>query len=388
MPPTTASSIGGPATRCSPSRRRRCGRATCRPRRRPIYDPATGNADGSGRAAFANNAIPQARFDPIALKILANIPLPTFPDRLTNNYFASGPFSVTRNKYDGKLTWNATGKLNVNGRVGVLEYEMLNPPAFGDVGPGVHSAGRPRGARLRNDPERHDLGELHPEPDVRRRHATSASRGSTRRPSLRGWTRTSAATILGIPGTNGADGEREYGGYPSFSVTNYANFGKANSPIYYLDPAYEYVANASWSKQTHNVRFGINVARQKMDNFEVQGAGAFSFSGGSTALRGGASPNQFNSMADFLLGYVSAGSRSILLDDAATSRTWAFSLYARDQWQMSRKLTLSYGVRWDYFPMGVAKDRGFQKYDWNNEQDAAVRRRVHSRRLRRQDSAR
>ncbi len=330
----------------------------------PIYDPATGNADGSGRTAFAGNAIPSARFEPIALKILANIPLPTFPDRLTNNYFASGPFSVTRNKYDGKLTWNATGKLNVNGRVGVLEYEMLNPPAFGDVGPGVHSAGGREGRGFGTILN----GTISANYILNPTFVVDTYFGFTRLDTAAEPPRMDenvGRDILGIPGTNGADGEREYGGYPSFSVTNYANFGKANAPIYYLDPAYEYVANASWSKQTHNVRFGINVARQKMDNFEVQGAGAFSFSGGSTALRGGASPNQFNSMADFLLGYLSAGSRSILLDDAATSRTWAFSLYARDQWQMSRKLTLSYGVRWDYFPMGVAKDRGFQKYDWN-----------------------
>src|SRR5688500_1214992 len=103
-----------------------------------------------------------------------------------------------------------------------------------------------------------------------------------------------------------------------------------------------------------------------MDNLEVQGAGTSSCNGGWTALRTGAGPNQFDSFPDFLLRYGSGRSRSILLDDAATSRTWSFSLVARDQWQASRKLTMSYGLRWDYFPMGVAKDRGFQKYDWEN----------------------
>ncbi len=104
-----------------------------------------------------------------------------------------------------------------------------------------------------------------------------------------------------------------------------------------------------------------------MDNFEVQGAGGVLVQRRlDRRFAAGPAPNQFNSFADFLLGYVSAGSRSILLDDRATSRTWQFSLFARDQWQASRKLTMSYGVRWDYFPMGVAKDRGFQKYDWEN----------------------
>jgi Carboxypeptidase regulatory-like domain/TonB dependent receptor-like, beta-barrel len=330
----------------------------------PVYDPATGNADGSGRAAFANNAIPQSRLDPTAMKILANIPLPTFTDRLTNNYFAKGDFSVTRHKYDGKLTWTATNKLNVNGRVGVLDYTMINPPAFGDVGPPVHSAGGREGRGFGTILN----GTVSANYTVSPTFLVDTYFGFTRLDTAAEAPRMDeniGRDVLGIPGTNGAEGERVYGGYPSFAVTNYANFGKANSPIYYLDPAYEYVANASLVRGAHNVRFGVNVARQKMDNFEVQGAGSFSFSGGSTSLRGGAGPNQFNSIADFLLGYLSAGNRSILLDDAATSRTWAFSLYARDQWQASRKLTLSYGVRWDYFPMGVAKDRGFQKYDWD-----------------------
>lgn len=331
----------------------------------PVYDPATGNADGSAKAPFPGNRVPGNRVDPIALAILANIPLPTFTDRLTDNYFAKGDFSVTRHKYDGKLTWNASSKLNVSGRVGMLDYEMLNPPAFGDVGPGVHSAGGREGRGFGTVVN----ATVSANYVVTPRFVIDTHLGFTRLDTAAEPPRMDeniGRDVLGIPGTNGSQGERVYGGYPSFSVSDYANFGKQSSPIYYLDPAYEYVANASWLKGAHNVRFGVNVGRQMMDNFEVQGAGAFSFSGGSTTVRGGPSANQFNSFADFLLGYVSAGNRSILLDDRATSRTWAFSLFARDQWQASQKLTVSYGLRWDYFPMGVAKDRGFQKYDWNN----------------------
>lgn len=330
----------------------------------PVYDPATGNADGTGRTAFQNNRIPQDRWDPIAQKILANIPLPSEAGLLTDNYFAKGDFSVTRNKYDGKLTWNSTGNLIVNGRVGLLKYDMQNPPAFGDVGPGVHSAGGREGHGFGSTLN----GTISANYIVSPTFVVDTHFGFTRLDTAAEPPRMDenvGRDILGIPGTNGAEGERVYGGYPSFSVSNgFSNFGKANSPIYYLDPAYEYVANANWLKGSHNVRFGVNVLRQMMDNFEVQGAGGFTFSGGSTAARGGASPNQFNSFADFLLGYASAGSRSILLDDRATSRTWSFSLYAGDRWQASRQITFSYGLRWDYFPMGVAKDRGFQKYDW------------------------
>src|SRR5438876_7782248 len=36
-----------------------------------IYDPATGNADGTGRAPFSDKQIPLSRISPIAQKILA-----------------------------------------------------------------------------------------------------------------------------------------------------------------------------------------------------------------------------------------------------------------------------------------------------------------------------
>src|SRR5262245_14319952 len=42
----------------------------------PIYDPATGNADGTGRTPFPGNIIPPGRIDPIAQKIIALLPLP------------------------------------------------------------------------------------------------------------------------------------------------------------------------------------------------------------------------------------------------------------------------------------------------------------------------
>jgi hypothetical protein len=53
----------------------------------PIYDPATGNANGTGRSAFPGNIVPTSRFDPIVVKLLPHFPAVTSPNLSLNNDF-------------------------------------------------------------------------------------------------------------------------------------------------------------------------------------------------------------------------------------------------------------------------------------------------------------
>src|SRR5262249_56078361 len=113
-------------------------------------------------------------------------------------------------------------------------------------------------------------------------------------------------------------GEKEFGsphacqppfsrerGTPSFTMANWTSIGGGTSIRDYLDPQYQMVGNAGWTKGQHNVKFGADAHRLHMNHNETQNA-TFNFNGGLTALNGGTSPNGFNSMADFLLGLPSA----------------------------------------------------------------------------------
>src|SRR5207245_9342193 len=100
----------------------------------------------------------------------------------------------------------------------------------------------------------------------------------------------------------------------------------------------------------HTVRVVVGLARQHLDHItgEFAGfgaAGGFGVDGGVTSLRGGQSAKQFNSYAGFLLGLPSTAGRTLMAPDAITTRAWQHSYFIRDQWQMSRKLTVSYGLR-------------------------------------------
>jgi hypothetical protein len=99
------------------------------------------------------------------------------------------------------------------------------------------------------------------------------------------------------------------------------------------------VSNAtSWIKGRHNIRFGIQAQMRKYEQLtEVPPRGGFTFNGQFTG----------NPVADFLLGYCSTctgafgSSRSVY-------KSPTIAPFFDDNWQMSPKLTLQMGLRWEY----------------------------------------
>ena len=77
-----------------------------------IYDPATGNPDGTGRTPFPGNVIPPDRISPIAAQIQSWVPLPN-SDGFFDNYTATGPEEFDRNSFDFKLNYNLSNAAQV-----------------------------------------------------------------------------------------------------------------------------------------------------------------------------------------------------------------------------------------------------------------------------------
>lgn len=338
-----------------------------------IYDPQTGSPDGTNRTPFANKLVPAARIDPIVTKILADLPQPTIPGLLTNNFYASGPYALTRNKLDTKGNWNATDKLTFSGRFGWLNYDLANPPSFGKlVGPSVSASAGKLGPGFGNVYTSSFSGTYVARPTfvIDSYYAWTSVNFNAEPPRL---DEKLGLEYLGLPGTNGPS--RLYGGWPQFSVTTYANMGNPGSggdggPVVDANRQYQYTANASWTKGSHNIRFGGDIVRQGLTRFETgASAGVFNFGGGASVLRG-ASTNQFNSFSDFLLGLPTSVQKTFIPfeDSRNTTRTWQYSFFVKDQWQTSRKLTFSYGLRWDRFPMGTRASRGLERYNFDTNQ--------------------
>jgi outer membrane receptor protein involved in Fe transport len=358
-----------------PSTEMRTGNLSGAPAARPIFDPATGDANSFGRQPFPNGIIPTARFSPAATRLLS-----LWPDPLTggtvNNYFATGGYNFDRDTIDTKVNWNASDKFTMYGRFSWLDYRVTNPGFFGDSLGGPPIAGGQPGRATGNS------------------YSTTIAATYVATPSLIidayfGWTRMQGDSrqprleekvgleTLGLPGTNGP---RFFeGGFPQFQIGGFTNFGHPNNFMPYLnrDPQYQYVANANYNKGGHQIRFGTDFYQQQLNQTQPEFVGApwgasggFNFGAGQTSFRaspgGPGAPNtsEYNSFASFLLGAVNTRGRLLMVPDVFTTRTNLYSAYARDQWQVNQRLTFTYGVRWEYFPFPTRADRGLEQYDF------------------------
>lgn len=334
----------------------------------PIYDPSTGTSTGANRTPFPDQIVPASRIDPIAAKLASLTPLPNLPGNLlTNNYYATGSYIFDRHRADAKVNWNATQKLSTFARFRFLHYNMINPTAFGDLGgPNISSAGGNPG---------HGYGNTY----TLTLAGTYLVGPTFIIDAYWGWSRMGTNVVtpglnekrglaLGIPGTNGP--ALYQGGYPRFAVSGYDDLGTNGAflPYFRHDPSVTYVTNFNWTKGPHDVRFGAEINQLSMNHIQAEGGhgagmGGFLFAGGPTSVAGGPSPNQFNSYATFLLGLPTSVGKNTIVPNELTTRSWSYGLYIRDRWNISPKLTLSDGLRWEYYPLPSRDGRGIGLYD-------------------------
>jgi hypothetical protein len=320
-----------------------------------IYDPATGATNGSGRTPFPNKIIPASRISPIAQKLVDLVPQPNIANALVANYYVNTPILYDLHRLDFKSDWSATDKLRFVGRFARQPYNNVQETIFGEV--------------LAGSPNKFQNGYI---------IAPSGTMTYVASPSLvidgtfglqsvnqtlfpPGTDKKYGSDLLGIPGTNLGD-VPYYGGMPQFAVSTYSTYGYAYTPLEYKQKTFQYSGNASWIKGAHNIRFGFDLNNQHMDHFEIAPTN-FTFNGNVTSLRGGPGPNQFNSYGDFLLGLPVSYVNSRQTVPWITLRSWQQSVYVRDQWQATRKLTFSLGLRWEYYPVPVRADRGIERFD-------------------------
>jgi hypothetical protein len=170
--------------------------------------------------------------------------------------------------------------------------------------------------------------------------------------------------VFGIPGTNGPDIRQS--GMPAFN-TGLATIGNSATwhPLERHETSYTFTQNLTKLAGKHEFRAGFDFIRYQLDHWQPElgsgPRGIFDFSGNLTGTPGYVA-NAWNQYAGFLLGLTSGYGKSIQFE-TMTGRENQYAGFISDRWQASSKLTLTGGLRYEYYPLMMRADRGIERLD-------------------------
>ena len=306
-----------------------------------LYAPSL---TANGTTPLVGNRLDQAGvpLDPVALKILSLFPNPNngVVGKTYDNYIAQVPTSDNTFQWDLRSDWNISNKDQAFARYS-YNHEPANHPA--PLGPILDGGGFGSTGQVVQLGENFAGSETHIfTPTLANEFRFGYNYGhfdglheNANNPN--------AATDLGLGGIPYSPNN---GGLPSFNVSGISGFG---SPLFYATNEYENVYqildNVTKVLGNHSLKAGVDIQRIRFSTSQpTQPRGSYGFNGLYTSQRG--TPNTGFGVADFLVNDINSAaiSNTFTSDDVRFNRAG----YAQDDWKVSKRLTLNYGIRYDY----------------------------------------
>ena len=153
-----------------------------------------------------------------------------------------------------------------------------------------------------------------------------------------------AGTSLGIPGFNS---DTLYGnpGIPTINIDSYTGLGNSSANWYQDDRTVDGYDQVSYTFGKHNIMVGAELRKLTIGREAANDArGVFNFQPGATGTAGATSTGY--GAADFVLGLAQTSTTPIFPTKGSIGE-WRDGFFALDNWQVSQKLTLNYGLRYE-----------------------------------------
>lgn len=145
---------------------------------------------------------------------------------------------------------------------------------------------------------------------------------------------------LGIPGPTHATTAPTFlaMGPPVVNVTGYSNLSPFTNPFIRTHRLLQGAYTLTHNRGDHSIRVGAEYRHFSMDVPDSNTPeGSFSFTGQYSG----------NAIADLLLGYP-AQTVNVVGPQETSEFSWQLAGYAEDNWRVSQRLTLNYGLRYEY----------------------------------------
>ncbi|HXH07361.1 MAG TPA: TonB-dependent receptor, partial [Vicinamibacterales bacterium] len=297
----------------------------------------------SGCVNPAAKTVSPACFDPVAAQLIALYPMPNIPQAVaahgvpggfvSPNFISNGILDADTDQFDVRIDSTAGGgRDQFFGRYSFMDTTRIEPPvledpvASGDFSSNIFINGqsfvfgwsRILGSALFNELRvswnRIDSDSIHP---------------------AFGVDANSRYGIRGVP-----QDPRYSGGLPHMNISGFTRLGGPFfRPQFQTSQVYQVRDNLTWNRGTHTYKAGFEFRRDTVDYIDLRALnGLLSFSDNRYTNIG---------LADFLLGLASQQGLTLFHEPHLFLDGW--QAYAQDAWRVNDRLTLTYGLRYEYF---------------------------------------
>ena len=289
-----------------------------------ITDPTTGKP-------FPNNQIPTSRINSVAQGFLSLYPLPNAGDLNSvhaANYIANRDSSLHSDQYDVRVDHYLTSNMSLFGRWTWKSRGFAGPQNLA--------------VPSEDFTDKYKMLVVSWNWNLRPNLINEFRFGFTLNP----FTQTlpfDGAKFTNSLGLVGVGPTFPFNGLPDLNITGYTGLNTDRGNSVSQNNTYQWNNNTTWTVARHTMKFGFDIRKIKAvsalgflsgDNY-----GQYNFSGSFTG----------DPFADFLLGFPhDTAIDQVKHDNYGLSMQYA--LFVQDAFHVSSRLTLEYGLRWEYHP--------------------------------------